>query len=129
MARARGRFAFGEHGTVAIEYSIILPVLLVFLLGIMDTGRLLWTYSTLYRATEAAARCAAVNTAECGTSTQIKNRAVTEAWGLTVAASAFTVSSPSCGKQVSGTFDFAFTVPVPGLSSVTLNATACYPLQ
>ena len=128
FTRAPGRFAFGQHGTAAIEYSIILPVLLLFLLGIMDTGRLLWTYSTLYRATEAAARCAAVNKTACVTASQIQNDAVAEAWELTIAPSAFTVSSPSCGVQVRGTFDFAFTV-VPGLSPVTLKATACYPPQ
>jgi len=43
-------------GTVAIEYALILPVMLLFTLGIMDTGRLLWTYITLTRAVEAAAR-------------------------------------------------------------------------
>ena len=49
----------GTGGASAIEYGIILPVFLAFLLGIMDTGRLLWTYNTLHRATDAAARCAA----------------------------------------------------------------------
>ncbi len=45
----------------------MLPVLLLFLLGIIDTGRLLWTYATLYRASEAAARCAAIHAANCTT--------------------------------------------------------------
>ena len=61
MARLpRFSFIFRRRGTAAIEYAIVLPVLLLFVLGIMDTGRLLWTYVTIYRATEAAARCAAI---------------------------------------------------------------------
>lgn len=36
-----------RNGNVAIEYAFILPVMLLFTLGIMDTGRLLWTYITL----------------------------------------------------------------------------------
>ena len=52
-------------GSVAIEYGLILPAMLLFTLGIMDAGRLLWTNVTLTRATEAAARCYAVNTTMC----------------------------------------------------------------
>jgi Flp pilus assembly protein TadG len=43
-------------GAVAIEYAFVLPVLLLFLLGILECSRLFWTCTTLYRATEAAAR-------------------------------------------------------------------------
>jgi hypothetical protein len=105
--------------------------MLLLILGIMDAGRLLWTYTTLYRATEAAARCAAINTIDCGTATQIKNRAVVEAWGLNVDAAAFTVSTQACGVQVHANYDFTFVIPglgdVAPLGTVTLNATACYP--
>ncbi|MGA7974726.1 MAG: TadE/TadG family type IV pilus assembly protein, partial [Pseudolabrys sp.] len=52
-----------RRGAVAIEYALILPALLLLVIGIIDTGRVLWTYTTLYRATEAAARCAAIKDA------------------------------------------------------------------
>ena len=121
----------GRRGATTIEYALVLPALLLFILGLMDAGRLLWTYTTLYRAAEAAARCAAINTTDCGTTTQIKNRAVTEAWGLDVSPSAFTVSMPSCGVRVHASYDFTFVIPGIGdaipLGTVTLNATACYP--
>lgn len=52
-------------GTVAIEYAVVLPVLLLFTFGIMDVGRLLWTDITLTRAVEFAARCWAVNAVAC----------------------------------------------------------------
>jgi len=112
-----------RSGATALEYAIILPVLLLFLLGIIDTGRLLWTYATLYRASEAAARCAAVNIASCGTASQIQNDAVAEAWGLNLPASTFTVSSPSCGVQVSAAYSFKYFTP--GFSPSTLTASAC----
>lgn len=127
MARMRpGSLLSDRRGTTAIEYAIILPALLLFLLGIMDTGRLLWTYSTLYRAAEAAARCGAVNVTDCASTTQIRNQAVAAAWGLTVDASAFTVANQSCGMQVSATYSFTFTIP--GFSAITLNPTACHPI-
>ncbi|WP_245296926.1 MULTISPECIES: TadE/TadG family type IV pilus assembly protein [Rhodomicrobium] len=115
----------GRRGTAAIEYAIIAPVLFVFLLGIMDTSRLLWTYTTLYRATHAAARCGAVNDIDCGTTSAIQNEAVSEAWGLTVAASAFTVTTVACGVRVSIAYTFTFTTP--GFSTLAINATACHP--
>lgn len=123
---------FHGRGNVAIEYGLILPVLIVFTFGIMDTGRLLWSAATLNRAAEAAARCAAINTTDCGTPAQIQARAVAEAWGLTIAASAFTITKPACGIQVDANYDFTFLTPGVGafvpLGIQTLNATACYPL-
>lgn len=132
MLRVRNSpWASSRRGATAVEYALVLPMLLLFILGIMDTGRLLWTYTTLYRATEAAARCAAVNTTDCGTTAQITNRAVAEAWGLNVDAAAFTVSTQACGVQVRASYNFTFVIPglgdVAPLGTITLNATACYP--
>ena len=128
-----------SDGTVAIEYGLILPVMLLFTFGIMDAGRLLWTYITLTRATEAAARCGAVNTTTCPASS-IPAYAVAQAWGLNdVTAADFTATTPACGVQVQATYTFQFIVPwfpkfgsssAPfGATTMTLNATACYPTQ
>jgi hypothetical protein len=133
----RSQAASHSDGTVAIEYGLILPVMLLFTLGIMDTGRLLWTYITLTRAAEAAARCGAVNnTATCPS---IPAFAVTQAWGINdVTAANFTQSTPACGVQVAATYTFQFITPwFPSFSAsapfsgptMTLNATACYPKQ
>ena len=84
-----------SDGTVAIEYGLILPAMLLFTLGIMDTGRLLWTYITLSRAAEAAARCGAVNTTTYPAAS-IPAYAVTQAWGINdVTAADFTSQSDS----------------------------------
>lgn len=123
--RLASNLLFGRAGTSAIEYGVILPVFVVFLLGIMDTGRLLWVYSTLHRATDAAARCASVNATACGTTAQIKDDAVQAAWGLSVTTSAFTVSSLGCGVQVSASYEFKFVTP--GLNTLSLSASSCYP--
>ena len=116
-----------RRGNVALEYALILPVLLMFILGIVDTGRVLWTSMTLARAVEAAARCGAVNKFKCGTDAQIRNEAVLEAWGLSLSPANFTVIIDSCGKKVQGTYDFTFIIPFVSLGTRTLTATACYP--
>ncbi|MGO9545953.1 MAG: TadE family protein [Rhodomicrobium sp.] len=116
--------ALNTSGATALEYALILPVFVMFLLGVMDFGRLMWVYTTLYRATEAAARCAAVNTAVCGTSAQIQSDAAAEAWGMTLAPSTFSVSNPSCGVQVSASYSFTFFTP--GFNAIALTPSACF---
>jgi Flp pilus assembly protein TadG len=142
MARApKLLFTSCQRGAVAVEYAFVLPVLVLFLLGIMDTGRLLWTYTTLHRASEAAARCGAIPATgtgyDCTTSSGTQNYAVLQAWGLATTASVFTVSTPACGTQVVASYNFAFVIPwfswfytvlpLGPSNSITLTATACYP--
>ncbi len=126
--RAKSR----RRGSVALEYGLIAPLLLVLVLGIIDTGRLIWIYTTLTRATEAAARCGAINPIRCATAPQIQSYAVAEAWGMTVDPSAFQVATPACGLEVRATYNFTSIVPgfdrVAPQGLITLQATACYPL-
>lgn len=112
-------------GASIIEYAILAPIFLTFLLGIMDTGRLMWTYNTLHRATNAAARCAAINPTACGTTAQIQQDAVNAAWGMNITTSAFTVASLACGVEVSASYQFTFVTP--GLTTLSLTASSCYP--
>lgn len=123
-----------RRGATAIEYAIILPVLMLAVFGIMDVGRLLWTYTTIVSASEAAARCYAIKAAGCTTAADVQNYAVTQAWGLSTDPSAFTVATQACGAQVRATYVFAFVIPwlsaVPpfgSANSITLTTTACYP--
>jgi Flp pilus assembly protein TadG len=122
-----------RRGATAVEYAIVLPVFLMFVLGLIDCSRLIWSYATLSRAAEDAARCAVVNTVSCGSATDITTYAAGQAWGLG-AAPVFTVTSPTpaCGQQVNGTLTFTFIIPwfygtEPVGNAMTLNATACYP--
>src|SRR6266853_6656589 len=50
------RLARAREGIEALEFAIILPVLMLFLLGCIEFGRLFWTQSELQYAAEAAAR-------------------------------------------------------------------------
>ena len=49
-----------EQGTVAVEASIIISVLLLLIVGSMEFGRALWTYDTMLLAVEEAGRYAMV---------------------------------------------------------------------
>jgi Flp pilus assembly protein TadG len=113
--------------TVAVELAIILPALLIFILGIIDMGRLIWTQTTLDHAVAQAARCGAVNATLCGTGPAIQNFAVSEAMGLAVTASVFSVAVAPCGVQVTATYEFAHAIPWFTLAKQSMTATSCLP--
>ena len=49
-----------RKGASAVEFALVLPVLLMLLFGIIDGGRLLWTMNRAQKATQYGARFAAV---------------------------------------------------------------------
>lgn len=131
--RLRGalRARLGSRGVVAVEYAILLPVFLLFVLGIMDMGRLLWTQVTLDRFVQQAARCAVITPSTCGTAAQIQTFAVTTNYGMSFSDAAFTLASPTtcgtvAGKLVTVSKPFQFSAPLIS-PSLTLGAQACYP--
>ena len=121
------RLAARRAGTTAIETAIVLPVVLLFIVGLMEFGRAIWIQATLDYAVESAARCAAVNTTLCATAAQTQTYAVGKAAGLTLASSVFTLTTQTCGAQVSANLPFQFVVPILFPYAITLTASACYP--
>ena len=52
-------FRSDERAASAAEFALILPVALLFLLGLIDVGRYTWTFNQMEKATQAGARWAA----------------------------------------------------------------------
>jgi Flp pilus assembly protein TadG len=117
----------GERGAAAVEFAIVLPILLLCLLGLIEFARAIWTQATLDYAVQAAARCAAVNLVICGTAAQTQRYAVAQTPGLSLPTSDFTVTTQTCGVQVTASLPYAFLVPALLPYSLTLNASACFP--
>ena len=131
----RHRSTWRRHrGSVAVEFAIVLPVLLMILLGLIDLGRVIWSYTTLLQAVQVSARCAVVDKIHCGTATAVQSYAASHAWGLNLTSSAFSVTMAACGAQVRGTMAYQFVTPwfyvaapFGATNTLTLTATACYP--
>ncbi len=121
------RLGADKAGATAIEYAIVLPALLLLLLGTVDVGRVFWVQVTLDRAVQAAARCAAVNANLCATTAQIQAYAASQAFGMTIAPSAFTPSTEACGQKVSARLAFSFIIPWLSAKDTTLTSSACHP--
>jgi Flp pilus assembly protein TadG len=121
-------------GSMALEYGLAVPLLILLVLVTMDVARLMWTYTTLQRAVEASARCASVNPTLCGSAGQIASKAVSEAWGLAVTSSTFTAQAQNCGWRVTANYGFTLLIPwmAAGIdgqpNAITLTLSACYPV-
>jgi len=54
-------FVRSERAASAVEFAMVLPLLLLFLLGIIDVGRYMWALNTAEKATQMGARYAVVS--------------------------------------------------------------------
>ena len=57
------RLARDRGGASAAEFALVLPLLILFLLGIIDVGRLMWTSNQAEKATQVGVRAAVVTNA------------------------------------------------------------------
>ena len=141
IRRTLTRLLREADGSEAIEFAIAASALLLFLLGVVEFGRLYWTQSQLQYAAEAAARYATIYTVNNPTATlttiqnQTQTQAPTYAIGLSLPASDFAVTAynatatppaPSCGNRVVVTYPFSFAVTGLFPYSITLTATGCH---
>src|SRR5689334_6534843 len=63
MARRR------KPGQALVEFALVLPVFLLIVFGLIDGGRLVFTYNTVSNAARTSARVAIVNQSTTGTNT------------------------------------------------------------
>jgi Flp pilus assembly protein TadG len=57
------------HGQALVEFALVIPIFLLFIFGIIDAGRLIYTYNTVSNAARDGARVAIVNQSSTGTDT------------------------------------------------------------
>jgi Flp pilus assembly protein TadG len=114
-------------GTTALEFAFVAPVFLLLLLGAVELGRALKMRSGLQYAVQQAARCAVVNTTLCGTTAQVQDYAASQVFGRSTPASAFSVQTVTCGRQVSASQVFTSMARPLIPFRFILRAAACQP--
>ena len=118
-----------ESGATAVEFALTAPIFIMLLFGIIECGLALWTQFGLQYGTEAAARCASIDTTTCSSASATASYAASNALGLTVPASTFTATTPSCGNLVQASYVYTFLTSYFGTPRVTLTAQSCFPAQ
>jgi Flp pilus assembly protein TadG len=125
-------------GVTAVEMAFLMPVFLLFLMGIVEFGRALWTQTALQFAVEAAARCEAVSPSLCtapGTTspTNVPAYAAGQAFGMSIPTTdfAYTAKTDCTGASTistSGgrvTASYRFKPIVAKLVPLNVTLTAC----
>jgi Flp pilus assembly protein TadG len=119
------RLLTDARGTSAIEFAIVGPVFMGCVVGMVYIGMMLFAEGSLQYAVEASARCAAVNTAVCSSSSTTQTYASNVYYGPSESP-VFTSTSTTCGQKV--TASATMTVNwVLGHANVPLSAAACFP--
>jgi Flp pilus assembly protein TadG len=119
-------FARDVAGNPAVEFGLLAPVILLFIFGIAEGGRLLWMLNALHYSVQEAARCASINKTTCGTATQIQSFAAGRS-GAEFSASVFTATVTGCGNRVSASYTMPLNIPFM-THSISLTAQSCYPI-
>ena len=114
-----------EAGTAAVEFAMVLPAFAVLIVGGVWMAQLLFETSSLHYAVEAAARCAAVNSVTCSSTTTIQTYAASKYYGPSYPAPTFVSTTGACGQSVTGTVTYVLNTGVTSIS-IPLSATACF---
>ena len=121
------RICADEQAVASIEFGLTAPAFLALVFGVICIGLLVWTQLGLQHGAEMAARCASINSGICGNASAVQSYAVQQTFGLNPPASTFTLTTPSCGNQVSASYNLQFLATYFGLPSLTLTAQSCFP--
>ena len=117
-----------RRGVSAVETALVLPIFLGLLFGIINFGLVMWTQASLHFAVEAAARCASVNAATCGSASAVQTYALNQYLGQPLGGTnPFSYAATGCGHTVSASYTYSLSIPFYGHYSLPLSATACFP--
>ena len=114
-----------DDASTAAEFALVLPVLILFLLGIIDVGRYMWSVNKIEKATQMGARMAVVTSMVPG-GLSAQNYAATLGQGNSIPTSAF--GTATCQKPAGSVTCTCTTSPCPTLTPIDQSATGPFNL-
>lgn len=119
-----------DDGVAAVEFALVMPLLLLLIFAIIDFGRIFWEQATLSGAAREGVRLVALGKTDPATITSTTVDAASGMSGVTVtikvngvAVPSGTSPIPSCTPgdpvTVEATTSFSFWTPLPGLANFT----------
>lgn len=117
-------FIICRRASAGVEFAFILPALIMLIVGTFYAGIVMCSISSLHSSVEAAARCASVNSSQCGAASGIQAYGQSRYYGMSTPT--FTTASVGCGHQVSASLNLMLNVGIAAWS-VPVSATSCYP--
>lgn len=109
----------GDRGAAAVEFALVLPVLLLVIFGIIDFGRMLYAKITLAEAAREGARAAALVGQSAGQSQVAKSvTGLDTSAGPVTATVVACTSDPDADATVTVTYTFKLVTPLAALVGI-----------
>ena len=106
-----------DRGAAAVEFAIMLPLLLLLVFGIIDFGRALNAQVTITQAAREGARLTALNQPNVASRTQAAATGLSGV-GVTVWSACPAGSSPTANADVKVTYAFTFITPIGAIARI-----------
>ena len=122
-----GRLARHAEGTTAVEFALTAPLFIILVFSIGQFGLFLWTQLGLQHAVDLGARCASLMQTTCPNTGKTQAYAVSQAYGLNIVPSVFSVNKDACGENVTAAYTYMIAIPFVPSVPVNIAATSCFP--
>ncbi|HEY9163605.1 MAG TPA: TadE/TadG family type IV pilus assembly protein [Magnetovibrio sp.] len=123
----------GERGATAVEFALVAPVFLLFVLGIIDLGRLFYVKNIMQYAVEQTARYAMVHptASQVSLETYAENQAESLFSGITFIADApgTDVVGGVNYRSITATYTFSYMMPLITVGDVPLSSSSRTPVN
>lgn len=134
MRRLRALFA-DRRGATAVEFALIGPVMLTFIFLLIEGGRMEWTQQALNEVAFNSARCMALGSASCTSTSAVQTyaRDLGQGRGVSLANATVAAEANQTCNAVAGMNRVTITLPysvasglLPG-GPTSLQAVSCFP--
>lgn len=132
ITKARGA-VHNERGATAVEFALVAPIFLIFVIGIIDLGRLFYIKNIMQSTVEQCARYAMVNPS----ATQATVEAYADAWAASMYSDiTFVADAPGTDvvggiyyRTITATYTFSYMTPIVTVGDVVLTAKSRIPVN
>lgn len=117
----------GDRGAVAVEFALLLPILLVIVFGVVDFGRAWNMQITLTQAAREGVRLAALGTGDPAQRTRDAAAPTVTSIGVAVTACP-SPADPTRNARVDATKQFSYLTPISGILNIIGQPSLAAPL-
>lgn len=127
------KFLASRRGATAVEFALVIPIVLIMVAGIFEMGRAMWIKATMQFVVEETTRYAIVNSAATDAQLITVATGYLNDSGLDITLTWATPFTEVVGTityiDVTATYAFSAVIPLVPLSNITLTAKSRLPIS
>jgi Flp pilus assembly protein TadG len=127
------RVRMNNSGSTSLEFALVAPIWLAFVVGIVQAGMLTWLDNEMHAVVDVTARCMAVNVnvtgaSKCYDASSMRTYAMSISWPALWSATDFHLNDSNAGTCTGGSqVSISYAVSLLHVVPITLAAKACFP--